>query len=209
MIENFGVVPAVMEPGPCPPPQPFGTTTAVQTIPNDPNNPNGHGSLTIKLAGCKANQTFAFGTGNLPDGSYWASVFAGNQVPDPVLNPETPMIEKWVFPDPIKADGTPEFTHVDYTDVFPYDPSAAQELPQCQVDPRVVDDMTLGTVGGVDFTNYANRFHVLPNPDLNPDGKTPATSCAISTRIYVDGFGQHWLEVYAYSDIDSWGKSSG
>ena len=203
---NFGVVPAVREP--CPPPAPFGTGAAVQTIPNDPNNPNGHGSLTIKLAGCKANQTFAFGTGNLPDGSYWASVFAGDQVVT-AQNPETPMIEKWVFPDPIKADGTPAFTHVDYTDVFPYVPSAAQQLPQCQVDPRVADDMTLGTVGGIDFTQYANRTHVLPNPDVNPDGVTPATSCAISTRIYVDGSGQHWLEVYAYSDIDSWGKSSG
>lgn len=66
--------------------------------------------------------------------------------------------------------------------------------------------MTLGTVGGHDFTDYGNRVYVLPAQ--NPDGST-ATSCAISTRIYVDGSGQHWLEVYAYSDIDSWGKSSG
>ena len=196
---NFGVDQAVAQPS-CPPETPpFGTSPPIYpTV----------GSLTIQLAGCKPAQTFVFDTGTLSDGSLWASVFAGDQVVTQA-NPQVPLIEKWVFPDPLKADGTPKYTHVNYTDVFPYNPSVAQELPQCQVDPRVTDDMTLGTVGGIDFTQYANRNHVLPNPDVNPDGVTPATSCAISTRIYVDGSGQHWLEVYAYSDIDSWGKSSG
>ena len=197
VTKNFGVDPAVNEPTPCPPQVPFGSN---QT----------NGELQIQLAGCKPFQTFTFSNGTLPDGSLWASVFAADQVVTPA-NPEIPLIEKWTFPDPIKADGTPTFTHVDYTDVFPYDPAAAQELPQCKLDPRDPSDpnaMTISTdVGGVDFTLDANKGLVLPA--FNPDGTTPATSCAISTRIYVDASGNTWLEVYAYSDIDSWGKSAG
>jgi hypothetical protein len=194
---NFGVVSSVSEPTPCPPQVPFG---ADQT----------DGELQIQLAGCKPFQTFTFNNGTLPDGSLWASVFAADQVVTPA-NPEVPLIEKWTFPDPIKADGTPTFTHVDYTDVFPYDPAAAQELPQCKLDPRDPGDpngMTISSdLGGVDFTQDANKGLVLPA--FNPDGSTPATSCAISTRIYVDASGKTRLEVYAYSDIDSWGKSAG
>jgi hypothetical protein len=68
--------------------------------------------------------------------------------------------------------------------------------------------MTISSnLGGVDFTQDANKGLVLPA--FNPDGVTPATSCAISTRIYVDANGKTQLEVYAYSDIDSWGKSAG
>ncbi|HKD94309.1 MAG TPA: SdrD B-like domain-containing protein [Gaiellaceae bacterium] len=200
VTRNFGVDQSEFENAPqppCPPEVPFG---ADQT----------NGELQIKLAGCKPSQTFVFGNGTLADGSLWASVFAADQVVTS-SNPEVPAIEKWVFPDPIKADGTPRFTHVDYTDVFPYDPAVAQELPECRLDPRDPSDpsgMTISNnIGGIDFTQDSNKGLVLPA--FNPDGVTPATSCAISTRIYVDAQGNTRLEVYAYSPIDSWGKSSG
>lgn len=191
--ENFGVAPAIGE-GTCPPQTPFGGD---QT----------GGELQIQLGQCKAGQTFVFDTGNYPppNGAPWASVWAGDQTLVKV-----PMIEKWLFPDPIKADGTPTYTHIDYTDVFPYDPSVAQQMPMCKLDPRDSSDpngMTLSTnLGGYNYTLDTNKGRVLPS--YNPDGTTPATSCAISIRIYVDASGNSWLEVYAYSDIDSWGKAT-
>jgi hypothetical protein len=192
VTKNFGVDLSVADN--CPPQTPFGSD---QT----------QGEFQIQLATCKPNQTFVFDSGTI-NGAHWASVFAADQVVTQ-QNPEVPLIEKWVFPDPLKADGTPMYEHVDYTDTFPYDPANAVQLPECKVDPRDLtadpSGMTLSTnVGGVDFTQDANKGQVLPA--TNPDGTT-ATSCAISTRVYVDANGDHWLEVYAYSDIDSWGKS--
>jgi SdrD B-like protein len=186
VTKNFGVDPSVSEPTPCPPQTPFGGD---QT----------GGELQIQLATCKPFQTFVFDTGTI-DGAPWASVFAADQVVTP-QNPEVPLIQKWVFTDPLNADGTPKYTHVDYTDVFPYNPNDAKQLPMCKLDPRDPSDpngMTLSSnLNGVDYTQDANKTAVLPSSD---------TSCAISTRIYVDAQGVTRIEVYSYSDIDSWGK---
>jgi hypothetical protein len=187
VTKNFGVDPSVAEPIPCPPQTPFGSD---QT----------GGELQIQLATCKPNQTFVFQTGTIGTDDSWASVFAADQSGS-TRNPEVPLVEKWVFTDPLNADGTPKYTHVAYTDVFPYDPSAAKPLPMCKLDPRDPSDpngMTLSSnLGGVDYTQDANKVRVLPGSD---------TSCAISTKIYVDAQGVTRIEVFAYSDIDSWGK---
>ena len=182
VTENFGVAPAVGE-GTCPPPEVFGS---------DQTN----GVLQIKLAACKPNQTFVFDTEpNVP----WVSVWASDQT-----QPLVPLIEKIVFPDPI-VDGVPTLQHIAYTDAFPYDPSAAVQMPFCKLDPRDPSDASGMTLASA-FKPDSTKSQVLPN-DIGTT--TPATSCAISIRTYVDASGNGWLEAFAYSDIDGLTKGTG
>jgi hypothetical protein len=188
VIENFGVAPAVPEAG-CPPgpPQPFGID---QTT----------GLLQIKLAACKPNQTFVFNSGNLNDGSPFVSVWASDQT-----QPLVPLIEKVVFPDPI-VSGAPKFQHLAYTDVFPYDPAAAEQMAFCKLDPRDPSDPS-GMTLAAGFLDDSTKTQVLPA--TNAGTATPATSCAISIRTYVDASGNTFLEAYAYGDIDGFTKGIG
>jgi hypothetical protein len=194
VTKNFGVDPAVAEPTPCPPQTPFGF--------NETNN-----ELQIQLATCKPNQTFVFNSGNLNDGSPFVSVWASDQT-----QPLVPLIEKVVFPDPI-VSGAPKFQHLAYTDVFPYDPAAAEQMAFCKLDPRDPSDPNamrlLGTAGPppTGFRNDNSKSLVLP--DTNAGTATPATSCVISLRTYVDANGNSFLEAYVWSDIDGFTKGIG
>jgi hypothetical protein len=186
VMEDFGVAPSVSDP--CSPPAPFGADLT-------------GGELQIQLAKCKPSQTFVFNSGVEADGKPWASVFAADQVMDPVTNPEVPLIEKWDFVDPLNPDGTPKYHHIDFTDVFPYDPTKAVELPMCKLDPRDPTDQNGMTLLPT-YQDDSNKEQVLPQPQ---DGSTP-TSCAIQTRIYIADDGTTHLEVYAFSTIDTYGR---
>jgi len=182
VTENFGVDPAVPEP--CPPPSPFG---------GDQTN----GELQIQLATCKP-QTFVFNSGTLSDGTTpFVSVWASDQT-----QPKVPLIEKILFPDPI-VSGTPEYTGLSYTDDFPYDPAAAEPMAFCKLDPRDPGDPN-GMTLTAHFQGDNNKGEVLPA--TNAGTQTPATTCAISIRTFVDAGGKTWLEAYAYSDIDGFTK---
>ncbi len=189
VTENFGVDPAVAEPTPCPPPTPFGID----------NTGTGGSELQIQLAACKPNQTFVFdsapGPPDDPNGP-WVSVWASDQT-----QPLVPLIEHIVFPDPI-TNGKPTFEHLLYTDAFPYDPLAAERMAFCQKDPRVPgpgDPNGLMTLPQ-GFTDQEFKTDVLPATNVGT--QTPATTCLISLRTYVDANGKGWLEGYAASDID-------
>src|SRR5207253_1677615 len=136
--------------GTCPPPEVFGS---------DQTN----GVLQIKLAACKPNQTFVFDTEpNVP----WVSVWASDQT-----QPLVPLIEKIVFPDPI-VDGVPTLQHIAYTDAFPYDPSAAVQMPFCKLDPRDQSDASGMTLASA-FKPDSTKSQVLPT-DIGTT--TPASS---------------------------------
>lgn len=191
VTENFGVDSAVPEGG-CPPgpPTPFGIN----------NTGTGGSELQIQLAACKPNQTFVFNSGTLGDGSPFVSVWASDQT-----QPLVPLVEKVVFPDPI-VDGAPKLQHIAYTDTFPYDPSAAQQMAFCKLDPRDPSDpngMTLASA----YQSDSTKSNVLPATNVGTS--TPATSCVISLRTYVDASGNGWLEAYVYSDIDGFTKGIG
>jgi SdrD B-like protein len=187
VTENFGVDPAVAEPEPCPPPTPFGID----------NTGTGGSELQIKLAACKPNQTFVFNSGALGDGSPFVSVWASDQT-----QPLVPLIEKVVFPDPI-VSGAPKFQHLAYTDAFPYDPDVAQQMAFCKLDPRDPSDTT-GMTLAAGFLNDSTKSQILPATDAG--ATTPATSCVISLRTYVDASGDTFLEAYVWSDIDGFTK---
>ena len=188
VTENFGVDPAVEE-GTCPPPTPFGFD----------NTGAGGSELQIQLADCKPNQTFVFnfapGPPADPNGP-WVSVWASDQT-----QPKVPLIEHIVFPDPI-VNGKPTFEHLSYTDTFPYDPTAAERMAFCQKDPRVPgpgDPSGLMTLPQ-GFSDQVFQTDVLPATNVGT--QTPATTCLISLRTFVDANGDGWMEAYAATDID-------
>ena len=193
VAENFGVDPAVPEAG-CPPGPP--TTFGFD------NTSSGGSALQIKLAGCKARpQSFVFDSGSPGDPNYpWVSVWASDQT-----QPEVPLIERIVFPDPITG-GKPTLQHLAYTDVFPYDPAASEQMAFCRLDPRDPSDLSGMTLAN-GFLNDSTKSQVLPA--TNAGTPTPATSCAISIRTYVDASGNSWLEAYVYTDIDGFTKGIG
>jgi hypothetical protein len=184
VTENFGVDPSVTDP--CTPPAPFG-------IDFTGNNPPGS-ELMIQLAACKPNQTFVFNSGILPDGTTpFVSVWASDQTQTPVV----PLVEHIVFPDPL-VNGAPKYVGLSYTDTFPYDPSAAESMATCKSDPRT-GDMTLPS-GFLDSDLQALL------PATNVGTSTPATSCVLSVKTYVDASGKTWLEAYALTDADGFTK---
>jgi hypothetical protein len=195
VTENFGVDPAVPE-GNCPPGPPT-------TIGFD-NTGSGGSALQIKLAGCKANpQSFVFDSGAPGDPNFpWVSVWAADQT-----QPLVPLIEKIVFPDPI-VNGAPKLQHIAYTDVFPYDPAAAQQMAFCQLDPRDPAGGPGGMTLAPGFLADSAKSQVLPATNAGPN-PAPATSCLISLRTYVDANKNSWLEAYVYTDIDGFSKGIG
>ena len=195
VTENFGVDPSVA-PTPCDPPSPFGVDFTGDTPPGN--------ELMIQLAACKPNQTFVFNSGILPDGTTpFVSVWASDQT----LTQIVPLVEHIVFPDPIDPDkaggGAPRYTGLSYTDTFPYDPSVAEPMPTCKVDPRDPSDPS-GMSLPSGFTDSMLHSNVLPA--TNPGTSTPATSCVLSVRTYVDASGKTWLDAYAVTDIDGFTK---
>jgi hypothetical protein len=193
VTENFGVDPAVPEGG-CPPGPP--TTFGFD------NTASGGSALQIKLAGCKAKpQSFVFDSGAPDDPNFpWVSVWASDQT-----QPLVPLIERIVFPDAI-VNGAPSLQHLAYTDAFPYDPAAAEQMAFCKLDPRDPSDLS-GMTLAPGFTNDSTKSQVLPA--TNAGTPTPATSCAISIRTYVDASGNGFLEAYLYTDIDGFTKGIG
>jgi hypothetical protein len=186
LTENFGVDPSQAQP--CDPPVPFG-------IDLTGDNPPGS-LLKIQLAACKPNQTFVFNSGILgapPDTTPFVSVWASDQT----LTQVVPLVEHIVFPDPL-VNGAPKYTGLSYTDTFPYDPAAAEPMATCNSDPRT-GDMTLPS-GFMDSDLQALM------PATNAGTSTPATSCVLSVKTYVDANGKTWLEAYALTDVDGFTK---
>jgi hypothetical protein len=199
VTENFGVVEPVTDGGTCPPPSPFGID----------NTGTGGSALHIQLATCKPGQTYVFNSGVLLDGETpFVSVWANDQTLGKV-----PLIEHIVFPDPIvpskDGGGAPKYTGLAYTDVFPYNPDAAEPMAVCKKDPRVPGLNDPNGLMTLPQTFTDTNFHNDVLPATNAGTATPATSCVLSVMTFVDASGNTWLDAYAASDIDGFTKPIG
>ena len=103
-----------------------------------------------------------------------------------------PLLEHINFPDALNADGTLKYTHLVYTDPFPFT-GTPQTMPACKVDPRSSSDPTQLSSSPVDYTNSDNAGAVLP---------TGATSCVISLTTSGTVASGGSLDAEVYSDVD-------
>jgi hypothetical protein len=128
------------------------------------------------IESCKGGQTYSFAAGTVSSGTYngspYVSVFAGDQ--SGALGGKKPTTEVITLPDP-NVNGEWQFTHLFYTDTFPYDPSTLEEMPLCNPDPH-------------------NRLGGVTNAD-----NSPATSCLISVDLAVD---TQTFTATIYTEID-------
>ena len=131
---------------------------------------------------------FVVSSGSRPDGSPFVSVWSGDATGSPV-----PLLEHITLPDSLQADGTLKYTHLLYTDTFPFDLSHAPTMPACNVDPRSSSDPTQLSTSPIDYTNPANAGQVLPSG---------ATSCVISLAPSGTVGQAGTLDAVVYSDID-------
>jgi hypothetical protein len=80
------------------------------------------------------------------------------------------LLEHINFPDVLNADGTLKYTHLVYTDAFPFT-GALETMPRCNVDPRSSSDHTQLSQSPVDYRDPSTASQVLPSG---------ATSCVIT-----------------------------
>lgn len=156
----------------------FGNYVAQQTCTVDgtPVTFSFDGGFSDTIESCKLGQNYAFDAGTISSGTYdgspFVSVFAGDQ--SGALGGKKPTTEVITLPDP-NVNGEWQFTHLFYTDTFPYDPSTLEEMPLCNTDPN-------------------NRLGGVTNSD-----STPATSCLISESLSID---TQLFTATIYTEID-------
>ena len=95
----------------------FGNVTSQLCVPG----PFGEPGYMIQLAGCKPGQSYVFNSGTTPAGKPFVSVWGGDQT----NTTEEPMVEKITWPYDASL-GQNKFT-LQYTDVFPFDLTNAQD----------------------------------------------------------------------------------
>ena len=175
--------------------QDFGNVAAVLCNSQDGSVPSPNpGTYDVNVppsscstGGSKANTGFVVDSGVQPDGTPYVSVWTGDS-----QGAKVPLLEHINFPDALTADGTLQYTHLVYTDPFPFT-GTPQTMPSCKVDPRDSSDHTKLSTSPVNYTNPDNARAVLPGT---------ATSCVISlTPSGTAGSGGS-LVADVYSDVD-------
>ena len=146
----------------------FGNVAAVTCNPDGSVPSPNPGAYDVNIppsscstGGSKARTGFVVDSG-LQDGTPFVSVWTGDS-----NGAKVPLLEHINFPNALNADGTLKYTHLVYTDPFPFT-GALQTMPSCKVDPRDSSDPTQLSARYMDPNNAAE---VLPGT---------ATSCVIS-----------------------------
>jgi hypothetical protein len=138
---------------------------------------------TCSTSGTKANTGFVVDSG-VQNGTPYVSVWTGDS-----QGAKVPLLEHINFPNALNPDGTLQYTHLVYTDAFPFT-GALVTMPSCKVDPRDSSDLTqLATA----YTDSNNSGAVLP------DG---ATSCVIDLTPSGTVGSPGSLVADVYSDVD-------
>jgi hypothetical protein len=134
--------------------------------------------------GSKQHTGFVVDSGLQPNGTPYVSVWTGDS-----LGAKVPLLEHINFPNALNADGTLEYTHLVYTDAFPFT-GALQTMPSCQVDPR---DPTDHTKLATHYLDQSTAGEVLPPGAtscviaLTPSGTVGATPAgALVADVYSD-----------------------
>jgi hypothetical protein len=150
----------------------FGNVAAVTCNPDGSVPSPNPGSYDVNIppsncstSGSKAHTGFVVDSGVRPDGTPFVSVWSGDSTGTAV-----PLLEHINFPDALNADGTLKYTHLVYTDAFPFT-GTLQTMPSCKVDPRSSSDPTQLSRSPVDYTDPSTETQVLPSG---------ATSCVIA-----------------------------
>jgi hypothetical protein len=172
--------------------QDFGNVAAVTcnpdgTVPSPPGYDVNLPPSTCSTTGTKSHTGFVVDSGFEIDGTPFVSVWTGDS-----LGAKVPLLEHINFPDALNADGTLKYTHLVYTDPFPFT-GTPQTMPACKVDPRSSSDPTQLSSSPVDYTNSDNAGAVLP---------TGATSCVISLTTSGTVASGGSLDAEVYSDVD-------
>ncbi len=101
-----------------------------------------------------------------------------------------PLLEHINFPNALNADGTLQYTHLVYTDAFPFT-GALVTMPSCKVDPRDGSDPT-----------QLDKRHTRTRTTRVRCSRHGATSCVIDlTPSGTAGSGGS-LVADVYSDVD-------
>jgi hypothetical protein len=174
--EDFGNVAAVT----C---NPDGTVPSPNPGTYDVNIP----PSSCTTGGSKQHTGFVVDSGIQPNGTPYVSVWTGDS-----LGTKVPLLEHINFPNALNADGTLEYTHLEYTDAFPFT-GALQTMPSCQVDPRDPANHTKLATSPVDYTDQSTAAQVLP-----PGATSCVISLAPSGTVPSDGS----LVADVYSDVD-------
>jgi hypothetical protein len=144
----------------------FGNVAAVTCNPDGTlPTPNGYDvSLppgTCSTTGTKAHTGFVVDSG-VKDNTPYVSVWSGD-----ANGAKVPLLEHISFPNALNPDGTLKYTHLVYTDPFPFT-GTPQTMKSCNVDPRDPSDHTKLSAT---YMNQANAAAVLPGTE---------TSCVIA-----------------------------
>ena len=166
----------------------FGNVAAVTCSPDGTVPSPNPGTYDVNIppsscstGGSKQHTGFVVDSG-VQNGTPYVSVWTGDSQGTTV-----PLLEHINFPDALNADGTLEYTHLVYTDAFPFDPGNLKAMPSCKVDPR-------------DPAHLMQLSSGYTAADVLPPG---ATSCVISlTTSGTVGDSHGSLEAYVYSDVD-------
>jgi hypothetical protein len=150
----------------------FGNVAAVTCNPDGSVPSPNPGTYDVNIppsncstGGSKAHTGFVVDSGVRPDGTPFVSVWSGD-----ATGATVPLLEHINFPDVLNADGTLKYTHLVYTDAFPFT-GALETMPRCNVDPRSSSDHTQLSQSPVDYRDPSTASQVLPSG---------ATSCVIT-----------------------------
>ena len=168
----------------------FGNVAAVTCNPDGSVPSPNPGAYDVNIppsscstGGSKAHTGFVVDSG-LQNGTPFVSVWTGDS-----NGAKVPLLEHINFPNALNADGTLKYTHLVYTDPFPFT-GALQTMPSCKVDPRDSSDPTQLSARYMDPNNAAE---VLPGT---------ATSCVISLTPSGTVASGGSLVAEVYSDVD-------
>ena len=171
----------------------FGNVAAVTCNPDGSVPTPNPGTYNVNLppstcttSGTKANTGFVVDSGT-QNGAPFVSVWTGDS-----QGAKVALLEHINFPNALNPDGTLQYTHLVYTDAFPFT-GALVTMPSCKVDPRDSTDHTQLSTSPTDYSNSNNSGLILP---------TGATSCVIDLTPSGTVGSPGTLVADVYSDVD-------
>jgi hypothetical protein len=171
----------------------FGNVAAVTCNPDGSVPSPNPGSYDVNVppsscqtGGSKAHTGFVVDSGLQPNGTPFVSVWTGDS-----QGAAVPLLEHINFPNALNPDGTLRYTHLVYTDAFPFT-GALVTMPACLVDPRTTDHTALAT-SPVNYNDPGTASQVLPHG---------ATSCVIALTPSGTVASGGSLVADVYSDVD-------
>ena len=158
-------------------------------------------------SGCLKQNTFAFANGLDATNTQYASIAAG----DTTQASYAPIVEKITFNDPLKKNGTPTYTGLEYTaghitTLTPMLPCTVAARMDAQHPNGVLDPTNTGDYPGSTNTDlFLNHKYVTVFRTDSPGDPLPAgeTACLIMVDISGASVGSGTLTAYVFSTADS------